>query len=164
MSREGQINAEKKLLWGEHQGFSGEGLHFYLTVLNVLCYLLWVLITSFHALCRQIYLELFWAQCGHDSLFTLLLFPWFPYWWGGILINEDNNLMKVALKIKSLFPLYCCIFNNIFIYYTFCWIFWDVSLAILTQILLWWWQLSALCLKTCQVLSLQCLRWGPVRN
>lgn len=80
MSWEGRMNTEK-----EFRGRGGEensrGLHFYLilTVLNVLCYLFWELITSSSLLCRQTYLELFGAQRGHDSLFILLHFPQFPY-------------------------------------------------------------------------------------
>lgn len=65
VSWKGQINAER---FSEGRGLQ-RSLYFYLalTALNVLCSLLWVLITSSVLLCRQIYLELFWAQRGHDS-------------------------------------------------------------------------------------------------
>lgn len=105
---EGQINAEReRVFWGGGESSRGlqRGLHFYLTltVLNVLCYLFWVLITSSSLLCRQTYLELFGAQCGRDSIHSAP-FPSFPIN-GRLLMNEELNGSGFK-KIKWLFPLY----------------------------------------------------------
>lgn len=106
-----------KLMRESFCGESSRSLHCHLplTVLNVFCYLYWVLITSCFLLCRQICLELFWSQHGHGPSFTLFHSPWFLYWWE--IINEDKNEMNVPLKkIKwPCFHLY--ISNSMFMSY-----------------------------------------------